>query len=117
MRKFLLVAMAVVVAVLSSCSHKANRTINYGDAQIVADRIAERYHEEIQCGGVYGPEEAATTLWCYADTNSGMDITEEELREAIWEMLEYYDDTNEFFKEMSSGEMLEDMKNDYGDAE
>ena len=93
------------------------RTIDYDDAQIVVSRIAEGYSDEIRWTGAYTVEEATATLYCYADKNSGEDISEEELQKAIWEILEYYDNVNEYFRKMSSGELLDDMKDFYGDYE
>ena len=36
--------------------------------------------------------EAETILWCWADENSGVAISEDDLREAIWVVLEGHED-------------------------
>ena len=94
-----------------------DRTIDYEDAQIVAHRMAEWYFDQIKWDGVYTAEDASALLYCYADKNSGEDISEEELQQAILKMLEYYYKTNEYFGKMSSGELLDDMNDIYGDYE
>lgn len=40
-------------------------------------------------------DEAETVLWCYADTNSGEEISEDDLREAIWVVLECNEEVRE----------------------
>ena len=110
---FLLLLILSLMLCCTSCSSEKSSTIDYDDAQIVASRIAEMYSDEIRWTG----EDASAILYCYADKNSGEHITEEELRKAIWEMLEYYDATNEYFSQMSSGELLDDIKDIYGDYE
>lgn len=114
---FLLLLILSLMLCCTSCSSEKASTIDYDDAQIVASRIAERYYDEIKWDGAYTADDASAILYCYADENSGEHITEEELRKAIWEMLEYYDATNEYFSQMSSGELLDDMKDIYGDYE
>lgn len=119
---FLLFLILFLALCCTSCTNKKSygegyddRTIDYNDAQIVAHRIAERYYDQIKWDGVYTAEDASAILYCYADKNSGEDISEEELQQAIWEILEYYDNTNEYFSKMSSGELINDMKDIYGD--
>ena len=46
-------------------------------------------------------EDVRAILRCYADENSGEDISEEDLRDAIWKILEYYDKVDRYLYNIS----------------
>lgn len=121
MKKFLLLSLTMLLLLcFTSCVDTkpreidyGGRTIDYDDAKIVVSHIAEMYSNEMV--GAYTAEDASAILYCYADKNSGEDISEEDLQKAIWEMIEYYEYTSDYFEKMSSGELVDDIESDYGD--
>lgn len=68
--------------------------------------IAIIYKENIS---TYKIEDATAILYCYADENSGEDISEERLREAICTMLDYYDAVEEYHHYIQTEDLLDVM--------
>lgn len=77
----------------------------------------EFYYEDI-CGwqseNSMDLEDAETILWCYADENSGMDISEEELRKAIWVVLECNEEVRSLIYDVD--DIIDDVYSEYYDS-
>lgn len=54
-------------------------------------------------------EDVIATLRCYVDKNSGEDISEEELREAVLKVLEYYDAVEDYHRNIKTKDLLDVM--------
>ena len=54
-------------------------------------------------------EDVIATLCCYADKNSVEDISEEDLREAVWKMVEYYDAVEDYNHHLKTKDLFDVM--------
>lgn len=68
--------------------------------------IATMYEECINSPEM---EDVIATLRCYVDKNSGEDISEEELREAVLKVLEYYDAVEDYHRNIKTKDLLDVM--------
>jgi hypothetical protein len=100
-----------VITSITSCSNKEepeeleveitqDNLVNQKDlAKIVQDRFFEI--DQYSFGGrSLSLDEAEAYLFCWADENSGMEVSEDELREAIWAVLESTDLIRELIAEI-----------------
>ena len=73
----------------SACSTNNTKTDQEKISRIVQDQFNDI--DQMRNGRSLSLDEAEACLYCWADTSSGMEISEEELREAIWVVLESND--------------------------
>lgn len=76
-----------VITTMSSCNKPTEQEKL---AEIVQNRFNDIDQHSFD-GRTMSLDEAESILYCWADENSGMDISDEELREAIWVVLESTD--------------------------
>lgn len=93
----LLVVVIVLAVMLSSCSVNT-KTDQEKLAEIVKDRFDEI--DQHRDGRTLSLDEAESYLYCWADENSGEEISDDELREAIWVVLESTDLIRELISEI-----------------
>lgn len=98
----LLVTFVVLAILLSSCRIDT-KTDQDKLAEIVQDRFCEI--DQHRDGRTLSLDEAESVLYCWADKNSGMEISDEELREAIWVVLESTDLIRELISEIDEIEI------------
>lgn len=84
-----LVATTILIC-FSSCHIKTNQ-------ERIAEIIQDQYIDidQMRNSRTLSLDEAEAVLWCWADKASGVDISEEKLREAIWIVLECNDEVRE----------------------
>ena len=119
----LLLLISLVVLLCTACSDNKsyNSSYNYGyevgydiglsegwesGEELTKRDISIMYEECIDSPEM---EDVISILWCYADENSGEDISEEDLREAIWKMLEYYDAVEDYHSNLKTKDLLDVM--------
>ena len=119
----LLLLLSLVVLSCTACSDDElyNSGYNYGyevgydiglsegweSGEELTKRDISIMYEE--CIDTHEMEDVTAILWCYADKNSGEDISEEDLREAIWKMLEYYDAVEDYHSNIKTKDLLDVM--------
>ena len=94
----ILVAFAVLAMLLSSC-----RIDTKTDQEKLAEIVQDRFNDIDQFalkGRSLSLDDAEAYLYCWADKNSGMEISDEELIEAIWVVLESTDLIRELISEI-----------------
>jgi hypothetical protein len=92
-KKIIVIIYAVfLLAMFSSCGNK-EETDQEKIAYIVQERYSDIYNFNFDRS--MSLEDAECYLYCWADENSGVEISEEELREAIWVVLESNEDIRE----------------------
>ena len=129
MKKFIktLLTVFLIVAVCTSCegetSYDKGYKIGYEEGydigvtegwesgeEFTQRDIATMYEDFIDSPKM---EDAVAKLWCYIDKNSGEDISEEDLREAIEEFLNYYDAVENFHHGIKTEDLLDVMDKYY----
>ena len=98
----LLLVVVVLATMLSSC-RVDKKTDQEKLAEIVQDRFSEI--DQHRDGRTLSLDEAESVLYCWADKNSGMEISDEELRKAIWVVLESTDLIRELISEIDEIEI------------
>lgn len=119
----ILLTVSLIVAVFTSCEGETSYDKGYktgyeegydigvtegweSGEEFTQRDIATMYEDFIDSPKM---EEAAAKLWCYADENSGEDISEEDLREAIREFLKYYDAVEDFYHYIKTEDLFDVM--------
>ena len=95
---FLSIIIIFTSLTLSSCRTE-RKTSQEKLAEIIQDRFTD-IDQFALAGRTLSLDEAEAYLYCWADENSGMDISEDDLREAIWVVLESTDLIRELISEI-----------------
>ena len=121
MKKFLCIVMCVVlVFVFSSCSTSKDSYTNSND-----ESYDEGYYEGYESGEKYTQrditiiyeehirtqktKDAITILKHFTENNYSQDISEDELRESILDILEYYNSVEDYFSYLKTKDLFDVM--------